>query len=363
MKKLVMAGFLLAGIFSSNAQTISLTSATPTSTTVGGSSSVRVGTGAGAALTTGANNVFIGTVTGGADTTGANNTFVGWAAGPNVSTGEYNTLIGRSAGAAQTTAFYNTFIGGLVGIKNTTGGQNTFLGFGAGAENITGGNNTITGWGAGGLFNAWGNTMYGTQAGNQAVGDGNTLIGQKAGFKAGSSNVMIGVNAGYNETGNNKLYIDVVADANVAAQAGNPLIWGDFSADQLKLQGKVGIGGNGTTGFGNFPTLAGSASVSNYNLFVKGGILSDEVRVALNSTWADYVFANDYELKPLSDLEAFIAKNKHLPNVPSANQVKEDGINVAEMARIQQEKIEELTLYIIAQNKRIEALEAKMNQK
>jgi hypothetical protein len=123
-----------------------------------------------------------------------------------------------------------------------------------------------------------------------------------------------------------------------------------------KISGKVTIGGN------PFPT---NTLYTNYKLFVKGGILTDEVRVALStaSGWADYVFAKDYNLKPLSEVEAFIAKNKHLPNVPSAAQLKEEGINVGDMARIQQEKIEELTLYIIAQNKRLEALEAKMNIK
>jgi hypothetical protein len=122
-----------------------------------------------------------------------------------------------------------------------------------------------------------------------------------------------------------------------------------------KVSGKVGIGGVTTM---TFPSTSPYAS---YNLFVKGGIASDEVRVALNATWADYVFAKDYDLKPLAEVEAFIAKNKHLPNVPSAAQVKEEGLALGDMARIQQEKIEELTLYIIAQNKRIEALEAKMN--
>jgi hypothetical protein len=122
-----------------------------------------------------------------------------------------------------------------------------------------------------------------------------------------------------------------------------------------KISGKVGIGGVTTM---TFPSTSPYAS---YNLFVKGGIASDEVRVALNASWADYVFAKDYNLKPLSEVEAFITANKHLPNVPSAAQVKEEGLALGDMSRIQQEKIEELTLYIIAQNKRIEALEAKMN--
>lgn len=119
---------------------------------------------------------------------------------------------------------------------------------------------------------------------------------------------------------------------------------------------------DGKVGIGNVSTFPTNSLYNNYKLFVSGGILTDEIRVKLSAsgTWADYVFAKDYELKPLSEVEAYITKNGHLPNVPSAAEVKEDGINVADMARIQQEKIEELTLYIIEQNKRIEALEAKM---
>jgi hypothetical protein len=108
-----------------------------------------------------------------------------------------------------------------------------------------------------------------------------------------------------------------------------------------------------------------AATYANYKLFVQGGILTDEVRVKLSAsgTWADYVFAKDYKLPSIKEVEAFIAKNNHLPNVPSAKQVQEEGINVAQMATIQQEKIEELMLYIIKQDKRIEALEAKLNNK
>lgn len=126
-------------------------------------------------------------------------------------------------------------------------------------------------------------------------------------------------------------------------------------AMKIRNDGRVGIG------VLNFPV---QEYANNYKLFVTGGILTDELRVFLstNYSWADYVFAKDYDLKPLSEVEKFIDENGHLPNVPSATQVKEEGINVADMARIQQEKIEELMLYIIQQNKRIEALEAKLNK-
>ena len=117
----------------------------------------------------------------------------------------------------------------------------------------------------------------------------------------------------------------------------------------IRTDGKIGVG------ISSFPT---NSLYANYKFFVTGGILADEVRVALSSggTWADYVFENDYELKSLPEVEEFIKQNGHLPNVPSGAQVQEEGINVAEMARIQQEKIEELTLYLIQQNKEMQKL-------
>src|SRR5690606_6654045 len=131
-----------------------------------------------------------------------------------------------------------------------------------------------------------------------------------------------------------------------------PLIWGDFAENQLKFNGKVGIG----FGFGNFPTEAGFINptqiveVDHYSLFVYGGILTEEVRVILEEDWADYVFDEDYNLPTLQALEQFIKENKHLPNIPSAKEIKEKGIELGQMAKLQQEKIEELTLYIIEQD-------------
>lgn len=112
-----------------------------------------------------------------------------------------------------------------------------------------------------------------------------------------------------------------------------------------------------------------------YKLSVKGRIRAEEVKVY--NTWADYVFTKEYRLKPLSEVETFIKENNHLPNVPSAKEVTEKGLELGEMAKIQQEKIEELTLYLIQQNKmienqnkmikeqneRIKVLEAKLNSK
>ena len=87
---------------------------------------------------------------------------------------------------------------------------------------------------------------------------------------------------------------------------------------------------------------------------IEDRIWAQEVRVRTD-LWADYVFAEDYKLSSLKEVEQYISENGHLPNVPSAKQVMEDGIEVGEMTKIQQEKIEELTLYAIAQDKQIDA--------
>jgi len=92
-------------------------------------------------------------------------------------------------------------------------------------------------------------------------------------------------------------------------------------------------------------------------LFVAGGITAEEVKVKLNTNWPDYVFDESYKLLPLSDIENFIRQNKHLPQVPSQAIVQQEGIDLGAMDAILLKKIEELTLYIIEQDKRIKELE------
>ncbi len=98
---------------------------------------------------------------------------------------------------------------------------------------------------------------------------------------------------------------------------------------------------------------------SGYNLFVSNGIITEKLKVAVKTTsdWADYVFSDKYKLMPLKEVEQFVKTNNHLPNMPSAQEVVEHGIDVARMDAKLLEKIEELTLYIIEQDKRIKELE------
>jgi hypothetical protein len=77
----------------------------------------------------------------------------------------------------------------------------------------------------------------------------------------------------------------------------------------------------------------------------------------------DYVFEKDYKLPSLKAVEKHIAANKHLPGVPSASEMKKNGVDLSEMNMTLLKKVEELTLYMIEQNKKIEALERKVSEK
>ena len=97
---------------------------------------------------------------------------------------------------------------------------------------------------------------------------------------------------------------------------------------------------------------------STYKMAVSGGIITEKVKVATNGTafWADFVFAKNYRLRSLESVESFIKINKHLPEIPSTAEVTKNGIDLAETQALLLQKIEELTLYVIEQNKKIERL-------
>ena len=96
-------------------------------------------------------------------------------------------------------------------------------------------------------------------------------------------------------------------------------------------------------------------------LTVNGDVMAKELIITKNlvdygKDWPDFVFSKDYELMSLKDLENFINENNHLPNVPSAGEIKTDGMKVMEMNAILLQKVEELSLYIIDLQKQIDEL-------
>ncbi len=113
----------------------------------------------------------------------------------------------------------------------------------------------------------------------------------------------------------------------------------------------IGDEGGGNVGIGT------TVLDPNFKLSVNGSVRSTEVVV--ETGWADYVFDDKYKLRSLRDVEKYIKANNHLPEIPSAKEIQENGLKVGELQTKMMQKIEELTLYIIELNKKIEKLEAK----
>jgi len=97
-----------------------------------------------------------------------------------------------------------------------------------------------------------------------------------------------------------------------------------------------------------------------YEMAVDGKIIAEEVTVMLSENWADFVFDDDYKLMPLNEVEQHIKKNKHLPGIPTAEDVDANGVGLADMQAKLLQKIEELTLYVIDLKKENEMLKARV---
>jgi len=116
----------------------------------------------------------------------------------------------------------------------------------------------------------------------------------------------------------------------------------------------VRIGGN----YGDVNVLQPSYNPT-YNLYVKKGIRTEKLVIDIYPVWPDYVFEKNYNLRSLTEVKAFITQNGHLPDVPSAKQVEEHGVNVGEMNGVLLKKVEELTLYLLELEERLAKMESK----
>lgn len=107
----------------------------------------------------------------------------------------------------------------------------------------------------------------------------------------------------------------------------------------------------------------GTASMpAGYKLAVGGKMVAEEVVIKLQANWPDYVFEPGYRLPSLSELEKFIIAHKHLPGVPTTEEVKENGVATGEMNAILLKKVEELTLYLIELKKENDQLKIKLDE-
>ncbi len=347
-----------------------------------------LGTGAGGSLAAGAHyNTFIGVSAGNAVTTGEGNTFVGDYAGWK-NTLNNNTFFGRSAGFSNTTGTVNTFIGESAGHNNSAGSYNTFVGRGAG-YNATGSRNVIVGYQAG--FDETGsNKLYidsttttapliygefdnnivgingklgvGTQSPAElveAVADSAAARFQLTSYSSSASQAPQYIMRRANGTlaaptalgGYNNLGQFSFRGYNGSAMTGSRAVitvqttqaWtGGANGTRLLFQ----VTPNGSTAVQQVLVINGSGNVDvpNGDLSVGGTTLNVP----------DYVFEDNYQLMPLADLKAYVEKNKHLPKVASAQDIKRGGLKMGQSQMALLEKIEELTLYTLQQHARAE---------
>ena len=157
-------------------------------------------------------------------------------------------------------------------------------------------------------------------------------------------------------------------------------VYGEATGTAGTRYGVFGTASGGTVDNwgGYFPTktyatelrVGGTQGATGFVACINGKLIATEVRVQPTASWPDYVFGKDYKLMSLDELETKINADKHLPNIPTATEVKENGIMLGDMQTKAMEKIEELTLYLIdlgKQNKElkkeIEALKTLVNSK
>jgi len=195
-------------------------------------------------------NIKIGYNTLALNSTGNNNIAVGDYTLSNSISGSYNSALGRESLVANTSGNGNSALGYAALSGSSDGGNNVAIGnYAMSGEydvsmNVWSGMNynTMVGAYAGyyGNDNMSNNVFLGASAGYGAIGSNNTLLGVSSGASAGSGNVFIGYSAGYIEAGSNKLYIE-------NSSSTQPLIYGEFDNDLIRINGSFGIRETGTT--------------------------------------------------------------------------------------------------------------------
>ncbi|MDO9000180.1 MAG: hypothetical protein Q7W45_10475 [Bacteroidota bacterium] len=152
-----------------------------------------------------------------------------------------------------------------------------------------------------------------------------------------------------NPEGTTKIFMRTNVSLNPSAFTINDAINNKVNFD-VKTNGKTIIGDQTqTTGPHNDAMLT-----------INGKMVSKSCYIRIND-WADYVFAKEYKVPNLYDVEKFYLANNHLPEIPSEKEVLENGIDVAEMNKLLLKKIEEITILMVKQQKEIDILKAKVN--
>lgn len=319
---------------------------------------------------TGNNNTYLGYRSGWGNPGGSGNVFIGNNAGSSITGGPANNRLMIDNSSTSLPLIYGEFDNGNLtfnvdnapssrltiksGVNNNSNNGTSGLKF----ANLTSSSNTIASNGKVLTVNASGDVVLTTDVGSGAT----TQIQGGTNVTVTGSGVVGNPYIISSTASNCNLYTcDGTLTSNRLVNMNNKYLIFNTGGNTTTTGGRIYIGNTNqfTTGTGgNFVTFSDidPANVRDYRLYVEGGVLSERVKVALRNTgnWADYVFSDNYKLMSLPELEEFIKENNHLPGIDSAADLVKKGLDLAQMQAKQMEKIEELTLYTIEQNKAIE---------
>jgi len=178
-------------------------------------------------------------------------------------------------------------------------------------------------------------------------------------------NAQIGFNTAVMQDNNYKLNINLQSIPELATPNGIKFTTNSNTSKLIAVSNSNSstspftVNGNGKTQIG------GELGNSNaYMLTVNGKIGAREVLVTVANPWPDYVFEKNYKLQNLEAVKKYVLEHKHLPNIPSANDLSKNeiGLNIAEMQGLQMEKIEDIYLYLFEMKKEIETLKKENNE-
>ncbi|MCX6315848.1 MAG: hypothetical protein NTW29_01045 [Bacteroidetes bacterium] len=228
------------------------------------------------------------------------------------------------------------------------------------AENLVFDNNEILA-----RNNGVASTLFLARDGSKVqLGNGAEATGTKLHITSGNDVGMTDNLSGYlmmgSQTGSN-LVLDINeiqarnngTPANLYLQNGGGNV---YIGDAANFTGSHRLGVDGNAVITGAVRIGNTVTPSGYKLAVDGKAICTELLVRLVPNWPDFVFSKKYNLPSLAQVEQYIQLNQHLPGIPAAKTIEEGGLLIGEMQKLQMQKIEELTLYIIDMNKQLQQL-------